>query len=227
MQRVWIFGGIIAVLVLAVTLLPVVDWLQAFLAWVQANPGISWIVFILVYVAATVFMLPGSVLTLGAGFLFGLTAGFFVVSAASTLGAACAFLVGRFFVRDWVESKLGDMPRFNALDRAVGERGWLIVGLTRLSPIFPFNLLNYALGVTRVPFWQYVLASWIGMMPGTVLYVYLGSVGQNLTALFSGELPGSEYTQILFYGGLAATLLLTIVITRIATRALNQQLETA
>ncbi len=227
MQRLWIFGVLVAVIALAVIFLPVVAWLQSFLDWVQANSGISWLVFILVYVVATVFMLPGSILTLGAGFLFGLPVGFAVVSAASTIGAACAFLVGRFFVRDWVESKLDSMPRFSALDRAVGERGWLIVGLTRLSPIFPFNLLNYALGVTRVSFWQFVLASWIGMMPGTVLYVYLGSVGQNLTDLAAGNLPESEYTQLLFYGGLLATAILTVVITRIATRALNAQLEAA
>ena len=227
MQRIWIFGGVLAVLVLAATLLPVVEWLESFLAWVQANPGIAWAVFILVYILATVFMLPGSVLTLGAGFLFGLPVGFLVISFASTVGASCAFLIGRFFVRDWVEGRLAGMPRFSALDRAVGERGWLIVGLTRLSPIFPFNLLNYALGVTRVPFWQYVLASWIGMMPGTVLYVYLGSVGQNLTALLAGDLPDSELTQWLFFGGLLATLGLTIIITRIATKALNAQLESA
>ena len=226
-RRVLIFVVLIAAFLVAASVLPVLEWLEAFLNWVKANPEISWLVFIVVYVLATVLLLPGSVLTLAAGFLFGLPAGFAVVSAASTIGAACAFLTGRFFVREWVESRLSEMPRFSALDRAVGERGWLIVLLTRLSPIFPFNLLNYGLGVTRVSFWQYVLASWIGMMPGTVLYVYLGSVGQNLTALIGGEVPESEYTQLIFFGGLAATLVLTIIITRIATKALNEQLENA
>ena len=147
------------------------------------------------------------------------------MSFASVVGASCAFLVGRFFVRDWVEGKLVNMPRFNALDRAVGEKGWLIVLLTRLSPAFPFNLLNYALGITQVRFTHYVLASWVGMIPGTVLYVYFGSVALDIAELFSGNLPESDASVWLFYGGLTATLVLTVVVTRFATRALNAELS--
>lgn len=207
--------------------LPIVDWVAAFFAWVQANPTIAWAVFIAFYVAAVVFMLPGSLLTLGAGYLFGLGYGFVIVSLASTVGATCAFLVGRFFARDWVAEKLGAMPRFAALDKAVGERGALVVLLTRLSPAFPFTLLNYALGLTRVPLRTYVFVSWLGMMPGTLLYVYLGSIAQNLTALFSGELAESPVGTTLLYLGMAATLALTILITRFASGALDQQLQTS
>ena len=214
-------------LVIAAFTLPIADWVAAFFAWVQANPTIAWAVFIAFYVAAVVLMLPGSLLTLGAGYLFGLGYGFVIVSLASTVGATCAFLVGRFFARDWVAEKLGAMPRFAALDRAVGERGALVVLLTRLSPAFPFTLLNYALGLTRVPLKTYVFVSWLGMMPGTLLYVYLGSIAQNLTALFSGELTESPVGNILLYLGLAATLALTILITRFASGALDQQLQTS
>ncbi|MEQ8690314.1 MAG: VTT domain-containing protein, partial [Pseudomonadales bacterium] len=141
---------LVVVLLLLAWFLPVVEYLQTALNWIQANPSISWAVYIVLYIIATVLMLPGSILTLGAGFLFGLGYGYLVVSVASVTGATLAFLVGRFLARDWVESKLAGMPRFSALDKAVSERGALIVLLTRLSPVFPFNLLNYALGLTAV-----------------------------------------------------------------------------
>ena len=124
-------------LVIAAFTLPIVHWLAVFFAWVQANPAIAWAVFIVFYVSAVVLMLPGSILTLGAGYLFGLGYGFVIVSFASTVGATCAFLVGRFFAREWVAGKLSAMPRFSALDRAVGARGALVVLLTRLSQPFP------------------------------------------------------------------------------------------
>ena len=167
--RVVIFVVVVIALLTAAATLPIVDWVRWLLTWVEENRAVSWAVFIVVYIVATVFLVPGSLLTLGAGFVFGLPIGFVIVSFASVAGASCAFLVGRFFVRGWVEGRLVNMPRFNALDRAVGEKGWLIVLLTRLSPVFPFNLLNYALGITQVRFTHYVLASWVGMIPGTVL----------------------------------------------------------
>ena len=223
--RVVIFVVVVIALLTAAATLPIVDWVRWLLTWVEENRAVSWAVFIVVYIVATVFLVPGSLLTLGAGFVFGLPIGFVIVSFASVAGASCAFLVGRFFVRGWVEGKLVNMPRFNALDRAVGEKGWLIVLLTRLSPVFPFNLLNYALGITQVRFTHYVLASWVGMIPGTVLYVYFGSVALNIAELFSGNLPESDASVWLFYGGLTATLVLTVVVTRFATRALNAELS--
>jgi len=223
--RVVIFVVVVIALLTAAATLPIVDWVRWLLTWVEENRAVSWAVFIVVYIVATVFLVPGSLLTLGAGFVFGLPIGFVIVSFASVAGASCAFLVGRFFVRGWVEGKLVNMPRFNALDRAVGEKGWLIVLLTRLSPAFPFNLLNYALGITQVRFTHYVLASWLGIIPGAVLYIYFGSVALNIAELFSGNLPESEVSVWLFYGGLTATLVLTVVVTRFATRALNAELS--
>lgn len=227
MSKQAILAVVLVALVIAAFTLPIVDWLAAFFAWVQANPTIAWAVFIAFYVGAVVLMLPGSLLTLGAGYLFGLGYGFAIVSFASTVGATCAFLVGRFFARQWVASKLSAMPRFSALDRAVGARGALVVLLTRLSPAFPFTLLNYALGLTQVPLKTYLLVSWLGMMPGTLLYVYLGSIAQNLTAVFSGELAESPVGNTLLYLGLAATLALTVLITRFASGALDQHLDTS
>lgn len=215
----------IAMILLCVALLPVTDLLAQLLLFMQANPAVAWILFIVVYVLAVVLLLPGSVITLGGGWLFGLGQGFLLVSLASTLGATLAFLLGRSFARDWVGARLATMPRFAALDQAIAERGAVVVFLTRLAPIFPFNLLNYALGLTQIRLRQYVLASWLGMMPGTLLYVYLGSIASDLSSLLQGDLPEFGGSNWLFYVGLLATAVLTIVITRIATSALNKELE--
>ena len=215
----------IAMILLCVALLPVTDLLAQLLLFMQANPAVAWILFIVVYVLAVVLLLPGSVITLGGGWLFGLGQGFLLVSLASILGATLAFLLGRSFARDWVGARLATMPRFAALDQAIAERGAVVVFLTRLAPIFPFNLLNYALGLTQIRLRQYVLASWLGMMPGTLLYVYLGSIASDLSSLLQGDLPEFGGSNWLFYVGLLATAVLTIVITRIATSALNKELE--
>ena len=227
MNKALVFAIALVVLLTAAFLLPIADWLALLFAWIEANRNIAWAVFIVAYVGATVLLMPGSLLTLAAGFLFGLVAGYVIVAVASVTGAACAFLVGRFFARDWVAHKLEAMPRFAALDRAIANRGALIVLLTRLSPLFPFNLLNYGLGLTNVHFWTYVGVSWIGMIPGTLLYVYLGSLASNLTSLLAGDVGDSPVGSWLFYVGLVATLILTIVITRIAGKELGQQLDEA
>ncbi len=225
MSKALFFIIAIAVLFTAALLLPVAEWMSAAFAWIEANRTISWLVFIVMYILATVLLLPGSILTLGAGFLFGLGYGFAIVSFSSVVGASCAFLIGRFFARDWVAGKLAGMPRFAALDAAIAERGALIVLLTRLSPIFPFNLLNYSLGLTAVRFWTYVGVSWIGMIPGTVLYVYLGSIASDLASLLAGEVGASPVGNWPLYVGLVATLILTVVISRIATKALSERLD--
>lgn len=177
------------------------------------------VLFVVAYVLATVLFVPGSALTLGAGALFGVVWGSVYVSIGSTLGATAAFLVGRYLARDWVARKIEGNASFAAIDRAVADEGWKIVGLTRLSPVFPFTLLNYAFGLTRVKLRDYVLASWIGMMPGTVMYVYLGSLARAGAA---GE-KKSPAEWALYGVGLLATIAVTVVITRIARRALAKR----
>jgi uncharacterized membrane protein YdjX (TVP38/TMEM64 family) len=221
------FLAAVVLLFVAAFFLPVADTLTLLLEWIDRNRAISWLVFIVFYIGATVLLLPGSVLTLGAGFLFGLGYGFAIVSVSSIIGASCAFLLGRFIAREWVQEQLAAMPRFGQLDRAVGNRGFLMVILTRLSPLFPFNLLNYALGITSVRFPHYFFASWIGMVPGTLLYVYLGSVASDLSLLLAGDVPDNSATTAMWYVGLAATAVITILITRIATKVLNANLEGA
>ncbi len=176
------------------------------------------VLFIAAYVVATVLFLPGSVLTLGAGAVFGVALGSVYVSIASTLGATAAFLVGRYLARDWVAKKIEGNAAFAAIDRAVAAEGWKIVGLTRLSPAFPFSLLNYAFGVTRVSLRDYVLASWLGMMPGTVMYVYVGSLARA-----AGDRSRTPAEWTLYAIGLIATIVVTIFVTRLARAALAKR----
>ncbi len=198
------------------------DTLASFLGWVQGIGPWGAVLFAAAYIPAAVLLVPGSLLTVGAGFVFGVVKGTVIVSLGSTAGAAAAFLVGRSIARDWVASRLAGRPKMAAIGRAVETEGFKIILLTRLSPVLPFNLLNYAFGLTAVPFRTYVCGSWIGMLPGTIMYVYLGSAASSLAALAAGEQPRAPGQQILFALGLAATVAATIIVTRTARRALNE-----
>jgi uncharacterized membrane protein YdjX (TVP38/TMEM64 family) len=175
-----------------------------------------------IYILAAVLLVPGSLITLAAGFLFGVVIGTITVSLASTLGASAAFLVGRTLAGPWVQDRIARTTRFQALDEAVKQRGFMIVLLVRLSPVFPYNVLNYALGLTQVSLRDYVLASWIGMLPATVMYVYLGSTLKSLADLATGEIEYGVAHKVLFGLGLVATLAVTIVVTRLARNALSK-----
>ncbi|MEG3903971.1 TVP38/TMEM64 family protein [Microcoleus sp. B4-C5] len=181
--------------------------------------------FILIYIVATVLFIPGSLLTLGSGVLFGVVGGSVCVSIGSVLGATCAFLVGRYLTRDWVSKQIEGNQQFKAIDSAVASEGWKIVLLTRLSPIFPFNLLNYAFGVTQVSLKDYFLASWIGMIPGTVMYVYIGSLAGSLAALGSSGRSRTAAEWTLYGIGLVATIALTVYATRLAKKALDEKIS--
>ena len=213
---------LLGAIILLSRVLPVQEWLENFSQWVDRLGYSGYLVFYAVYVLATVLFLPGSVLTIGAGLLFGVIGGSLAVSAASTTGAAFCFLIGRYVARDRLAERLGRDPRFKAVDAAIGREGGKIVLLLRLSPVFPFNALNYLLGLTAVKFWHYVAASWLGMMPGTVLYVYLGYIGQTGLRAASGTMEKSllEYAFLGF--GLVVTVLVTILVTRIARKALGE-----
>lgn len=192
------------------------DWVSGLGAW-----GV--LLYILIYILACVLFVPGSILTLGAGVMFGVVKGSIVVSVAATCGATCAFLVGRYLARGWVAEKMVRYPRFQAIDEAVGREGWKIVGLTRLSPVFPFNLLNYAYGLTRVSLRDYFWASWIGMLPGTVLYVYLGALAGDLALLGTQERARTPAEWIFYLVGLVATVTVTVYVTRLARSALAKK----
>ena len=190
------------------------------LVWISGLGSVAPLIFIAIYILACVLLLPGAILTLGAGVVFGVVKGSIVVSIGSTLGATCAFLVGRYLARGWVSGKISGNEKFKVVDEAVAREGWKIVLLTRLSPVFPFNLLNYAFGLTKVSLKQYFLASWIGMIPGTIMYVYIGSLAGDLASLGTGGRTRTTGEWILYGIGLLATVAVTIFVTRIAKKAL-------
>src|SRR5438874_8202790 len=180
--------------------LPVTHWLHAFNDWI-GKMGIAGIfIFVGVCAAATVLLGPGVILTIGAGFAFGLWKGFLAVSAGSTFGAALAFLVARSIARDRIESMAKGNDRFQRIDSAIGAQGATIIFLLRLSPVIPFNLSNYFYGLTGVKFWPYVFASWVGMMPATFLYVFIGTTGKATVSAVSGEAMKYGWHYLSFVG---------------------------
>jgi len=194
-------------------------------AWVEGLGAWGPAAFVAVYAAATVAFVPASLLTLGAGAIFGVGRGTALVFVAATLGASASFLVARYVARSSIERRIQRDARFAAIDRAVAAEGLKIVTLLRLSPAVPFNLLNYALGLTSVRFGDYFLAS-IGMLPGTLMYVYLGAIGGDVAAVAGGANAGRSTAEwALLVVGLAATVAVTVSITRIARRALAEATE--
>ncbi len=194
------------------------QWLSALLDRVSQLGPWGPVLYIPIYAIAAVFLVPGSVLTFGAGALFGLVYGSVIVSIAATLGATAAFLISRYLAREKVARRIAGNAKFAALDQAVAGEGWKIVFLTRLSPVFPFTLLNYAFGLTRVGLGQYVLATWVGMIPGVILYVYIGTLAQ------AGQRSRTAAEWALYGIGLVATIAVTVVITRLARRALGRRI---
>src|SRR5258706_5328812 len=220
----WVLFATAAVaLVLALKFFHVQDLLKSALDWIGKLGPWGPVIFVGLYVVATVLFVPGSVLTLGAGAVFGVVLGSVCVSISATLGATAAFLVGGYWARDAIARKIQKNEKFAAIDRAVADEGWKIVFLTRLSPVFPFTLLNYAFGLTRVRLSHYVLASWIGMMPGTVMYVYLGS----LVSVGAGHRQRTAGEWALYGVGLLATVGVTVFVTRVAKEALANKISTA
>lgn len=215
--RAAVLLGIIAAII-AVALNPdTLEFVRSMLDWVGNQGLLGIVVFVALYVLATVVAMPASLLTLGAGAVYGPWLGFAVVSLASTLGATAAFLVARYIARAWITQRVAANPRFRALDEGVAAEGGKLVLLTRLSPVFPFNLQNFGYGLTRIPVMHYVFASWIGMMPGTMMYVYLGYAAGSVAA--GGERSPAQWA--LLGLGLVATIAVAIVAARIALRALR------
>jgi uncharacterized membrane protein YdjX (TVP38/TMEM64 family) len=217
--------GVAALIVLIVVGRYAGGYVPRFATWVNGLGLWGPIVFIIGYALATVAFVPGSLLTLAAGAIFGLARGTLFVFIAATIGASGAFLVARYLVRKAIERRIESRPNFAAIDRAVGREGLKIVTLLRLSPIVPFNLLNYALGLTRVRFIDYLIAC-LGMLPGTFLYIYYGKALGDLAAVAGGvELERGTGYWTVFIVGLVATATAAYLVTRIARRALRQEVK--
>ena len=206
---------------------PLHTLLQNTLLWIRNLGPTGVVAFVVVYNLATLLFIPGSLLTLGGGVLYGVFWGSVYVVMAAILGATIAFLTGRYFARNWVSQQLQGHPRFQAIDAAVAREGLKIVLLTRLSPVFPFNLVNYAFGVTCVSVRDYTLGS-LGIVPGTVMYVYLGALVGDIALLGMPQEMGLQariFQWCIKIVGLIATVAVALSMTRIAKKALNQTVE--
>lgn len=216
---------LIAVIATACFTLPVEKILKDFLLWIEQDLG-PWgpLVLAIAYIPLTVLAVPASVLTLGGGYLFGLPVGFVADSIGATIGAAAAFLLGRTIGRSFVISKLKDYPQFRAVAIAIRKSGFKIVLLLRLVPLLPFNMLNYLLSVTPVSIWEYMLASWLGMMPITFALVYVGTTLKDLSDVTHGwgEFSKTRWAMIIL--GLLVSVFLIICVTRVAKAALEKAL---
>ena len=225
--RALIVVAVIASLAVAAWLLPIAEWTTSLAERARQTGSTGVVLFVAAYVVSTVALLPGSILTLAAGFAYGPLWGLAIASPASVLAATCAFMLGRSVLRGWAERQVARSPRARALDAAVERDGFKFVLLLRLSPLFPFNVLNYALSLTRVSLGRYVLASAIGMLPGTALYVYLGSLAPAAAELSSAASEGGTTRSALYVVGLLATAAVVIFATRAARRALTVELPGA
>ena len=200
------------------------EFLHHILLWIQNLGYVSAIAFILLYIVATIALVPGSILTLGAGVVFGVVWGSVYVLIGAILGETCAFLLGRYLARDWISRKIQHNQTFVELDRALNQEGLKIIFLTRLSPLFPFSLLNYAFGITGISLRDYFIGS-IGMIPMTITYVYLGSLAGNLATIGEAtQLANPELQWTIKIVGFIATVAATLYLTRVARRTLNKSL---
>jgi len=223
--RALAIGSAVAAAALAAWFLPLGRWTTSLADYARDTGPAGVAVFFVAYVVSTVALLPGSILTLAAGFVYGPVWGLVLASPASVTGATCAFLLGRTVLRGWAQRQVERSPRVRAIDAAVEREGFKLVLLLRLSPLVPFNLLNYALSLTRVTLGRYVLASALGMLPGTVLNVYLGSLAPAAAELLSATRGGSSTRTALYGLGLLATVAVAIIAARAVRRALHTELD--
>jgi len=214
----WALGAVVlAALVAGWFLLPIEAWTDAFQVWIKSLGPWGWLIFAAVYIVGTVLLVPGSVLTFAAGLAFGLVIGFPLVVVSATIGATLAFLIARHLAYDKVESLIQDRPKFKAIQSAVGEGGWKVVAMLRLSPVLPFNLQNYFYGVTDLKLRDYVAATFVGIMPGTLVNVYVGAAGKAA----SGE--GASTLEWSFLAiGLVATVVVAVIVTKKANARLKE-----
>jgi uncharacterized membrane protein YdjX (TVP38/TMEM64 family) len=199
--------------------LPLESYYQAYLNLVRGWGAWGAACLVLSYIPCCLLLLPSSLLALGAGFTYGLFWGAVINSLGLVLGATAPFVVSRTLARGWIERRIRGHPSFVVIDRMVGRQGFKIVLLIRLSPLFLFDLTSYALGLTKVAWGRYVLATWLGKLPESLLVVYIGAAASNLAA---GELRIGGLEQILSLLGLLVAIAAVVFVTHMARRALRE-----
>ena len=201
------------------------EWMKQRLDWVEHAGWLGWLVFIALYTLTCVFFLPGSVLTVGAGAIYGFWGGTLLVSISNLVGAVVNFLTSRYLLRGWLQRKFARNRRLHALDDAVAAEGWRIVLLSRISPVLPHSVVSYACGLTKLSLAKFSLASWLGFIPISAAYSYGGALVGKFARLQAGLPHGTESWQTwCFYGlGLVVTVVVTVWSTRLAADALRKR----
>jgi len=197
---------------------------QRTLEWIDQLGPSAPVVFILIYTLTSIFFVPSFFFTFGAGAIFGLWKGLLLALLGTGTGALAAFLLGRYMARDLVGRSFAKNKEFRQMDEAVKVKGWKIVALARLSPVFPFLVGNYAFGLTKIPAFHYFVASIIGTIPSAAVYVYAGTVAGEIAQSGSGSRGRTPAEWALLVGGLIATGILTWYIRRVAKEALVKNL---
>ena len=217
-----VFKAILAAVLLiafivAVRFLPIGDWIASFQAWVKGLGPIGYLVYVLAYVIVCVTFLPASPLTIGAGAIFGFVEGAIVVIVGATLGATASFLLGRTIMRRKIEAMAANNPKFRALDRAIAREGGKIVFLVRLAPVFPFAYINFAFGLTGVRTLSYVVATFFGIIPVTLAFVYIADAATR-----TATADMSTTRLIINIAGVVIAIAVTAFVTRVALRAVRR-----
>jgi len=192
-------------------------WMEQSMLWIEQSGWVGWIWFIVLYTISCVLFLPGSVLSFGAGAIYGFWPATVLVSLGSVAGALANFVSSRYLLRGWIERKLGGGPKFRALNHAVTRAGAKLVFLTRISPVLPHSLVSCAFGLSRISFWRYLFASWLGFLPISAAYAYAGAV---IGKAAKGGIHQGPSAWIAYTIELALTILVTVWITRLAHKAL-------
>lgn len=221
LRRVALTLAVIAVLALFIWLAPVETWVMDFVDWVDGSGTVGMVVYALLFIVGVVVFVPTTVFSIGAGFLFGLVPGLILSGICVALGAWVTFVVGRYLARDAVQRKVRELPKFQAMERAISMEGFKMAFLTRLVPIFPFTVLNYLFGVTRMGVRRFVVATSLGMLPATAAYVYLGAMAGDLKrALAMGNSPTAA-TYLMWAAGVLSVVAIVWLITRRAKQELD------
>jgi uncharacterized membrane protein YdjX (TVP38/TMEM64 family) len=208
---------VIATLIVIFHFLPIATWLKNFQTYVRGLGAIGYVVYIVVYAACVVAFVPASILTLGAGAIFGFVGGTIVVVIGATIGATLSFFLARTVMRKRIEAMTAKNAKFRALDRAIAAEGMKIVFLVRLAVVFPFTYINYAFGLTAIPLWRYVLATFIGIIPATAAFVFASSAATSAATTST-----SSITKIIYIAGGVVAIIVSVLIGRIATKAIKQ-----
>lgn len=224
-HRLLLGVSFLAALIVGISALPLEAWLEHSAGWIDANPFAGGLLFVVLFVVLTVAMIPGSILVLSGGYLFGMYIGAPLSWLGVILGAALSAYVSRTIARGWLTRRFEHDSRFLAIDSAVARRGFMIVALTRLSLIVPFNVLNVIYGLSRIPIARMVAATALGMIPAVALYTYLGTVAKNINQLFSGDLDRGWTEEVIVIFGLCMVAIVTYVVHRTATTALKRELQ--